>query len=232
MSMFWQENTDENEVYQVPKDIVDVSFALRCKTLPLDHAWSLSQALQQLLPWLTQEPTAAVHQIHVAESGNGWYRPDDPENQLLHPSRRTRMSIRVPQHRLAEVQALSGQTLDIEGHDLQIGESKIKELSRMTTIFSRYVDLCGDEDEARFLQNCAEQLRAQGIQVKKMMSGQLHRHQTPEGPRLTRKLMLSDLSVEESVALQQQGFGPGRELGFGVFLPHKGIDAVNKTQKN
>jgi len=230
--MFWQEDKEETEVFQVPRDILDVCYTLECKTLPLDHGWSLSQAVLSQMPWIAEEEQAAIHQIHVAESGNGWYRPNNPDQQLLHLSRRTRMTLRIPEYRLQDARALCGAELDIDGHRLKIGVMKERELSRMTTIFSRYVDLCGEEDEAVFLQHCAEQLRAQGIAIKKMMSGQLHEHKTPQGPRYTRKLMLSDLSVEESVALQQRGFGPGRELGFGIFIPHKGIDAVNKTQKN
>ena len=38
--------------------------------------------------------------------------------------------------------------------------------------------------------------------------------------------MIDGLSVEDSLRLQREGLGPGRMLGFGVFLPHKGIDAV------
>lgn len=34
---------------------------MQAKRLPLDHAWLLSQALQQHLPWLTHEPLAGIH---------------------------------------------------------------------------------------------------------------------------------------------------------------------------
>jgi hypothetical protein len=77
----------------------------------------------------------------------------------------------------------------------------------------------------------AQLLRERDIRVKKMMSGKLLRHQTPQGVLLTRKLMLSDLDVAESLALQEQGIGDKQLLGLGIFMPHKGIDAVNKKQE-
>jgi CRISPR/Cas system CSM-associated protein Csm4 (group 5 of RAMP superfamily) len=42
--------------------------------------------------------------------------------------------------------------------------------------------------------------------------------------------MLADLKPEESLRLQQQGLGPHRLMGCGIFIPHKGIDAVHKPQ--
>jgi len=38
--------------------------------------------------------------------------------------------------------------------------------------------------------------------------------------------MIADLKTGESLALQQVGLGEGRKLGCGLFLPHRGIDAV------
>ena len=74
-------------------------------------------------------------------------------------------------------------------------------------------------------------LKQHDIRIKKMMSGKLMRHQTSEGVLLTRKLFLSDLDVQESILLQQNGIGDKQLLGLGIFLPHKGIDAVNKEQE-
>ena len=51
----------------VPRDeIVDAVFAIRCRSLPVDHAWALSQAVQAALPWFAAEPEAGLHTIHGA----------------------------------------------------------------------------------------------------------------------------------------------------------------------
>ena len=224
--MYWQENEDDPDSFQISNEVVDLVFAIKCKTLPLDHGNSLKQAVIQHIPWLVDEPLVAIHQIHMAESSNGWNRPQNPSTELLWPSRRTKLVLRMPQHRVDDCQKISGQTIDIEGHKLTIGTAKQKTLSKLTTIFARYVDTLGIAQDQEFIENMAEIMQQRDIRVKKMMSGLLTKHRTDEGVLLTRKLMLSGLSVEDSVRLQQQGIGDKELMGVGIFLPHKGIEAV------
>ncbi len=35
--MYWQEDEDKGEKYQVPEDVLDLLFKIECKSLPLDH---------------------------------------------------------------------------------------------------------------------------------------------------------------------------------------------------
>ncbi len=224
--MYWQDENENPDTYQVPEDVVDIAFKVDCRTLPLDHAQALSLALHAALPWIAEEPKLAIHTIHVAESGNGWMRPENTLNAVLHLSRRTRMRLRVPQHRIEEARQLTGQTLDISGNPLKVGDSAIHKLSKQTTLFSRYVLGDNVEDEAAFLEDNHRQLVSMGIQPKKMMPGLLHRINTANGELDSRTLMLADLTIKDSIRLQQSGLGTGRKLGCGIFIPHKGIDPV------
>ena len=224
--MYWQDENDNPDTYQVPEDIVDIAFRVDCRTLPLDHAQALSTALHTALPWIAEEPELAIHSIHVAESGNGWMRPENTLNEVLHLSRRTRMRLRLPQQRIEEAQKLTGQILDIDGNQLKIGDSAIHKLSKQTTLFSRYVLGDNVEDEAAFMQEAHKLLLSIGIQPKKMMTGLPHRISTANGDLQSRTLMLAELDIKDSVKLQQLGLGAGRKLGCGIFLPHKGIDPV------
>lgn len=229
--MFWQEDEDKTLPYQVPDDVLDVSFAIQCKKLPIDHAWALSQAIQDALPWFADEPLGGIHTIHVAESGNGWERPDDPTNQFLLPSRRTRMVLRIPKHRLTDSQQLSGKTLDIAGYPLSVGAAKEKTLLNTSVVFARYVLSAADESEPEFLQRMADEVRrVAGCKVKKMMCGKSYILRTPEGDLHTRHLMIADLDNDPSIKLQQYGLGAGRKLGCGLFLPHKGIKTLKSTE--
>lgn len=227
--MFWEEKTEDSVTYKVPEDIIDLVFKIKCTCLPIDHAEALSHEIEKHVPWMLTDDGAAIHSIHVAESANGWIRPCG-ENDIINVSHRTKMTLRLPSNRLADIDALVGKTLDINGYSLTVGKPTKKVLSKMTTIFSRYIDVKGEEDEGLFMQAMQQELKDKGIRIKKMMSGLIIPHKFNDGIRLTRKLMLSDLDVEESVLLQEQGIGNLQHYGFGVFLPHKGIDAVNKTQ--
>lgn len=228
--MYWQDQKENKNQYVVPDDIVDLSFKVQCKQLPLDHAYTLSQAIQQELPWLAQESQAGIHLIHGAESGNGWIRPQEPD-ALLSLSRRTRFMLRLPKHRVQHAMDLVGTALNVEGNELMLREPHKKPLSALTTIFARYIITDNIENEEAFLNKSAELLKKEGIQVKKMMSGLAHVLRMPEGNLHTRSLMIDDLEIEESIYLQQHGLGEGRIFGCGLFLPHKGIDAVGQAQE-
>lgn len=232
--MFWQDQEDETKKFVVPDNIVDLSFKVQCKQLPLEHAYALSQTVQQALPWFTEEPQAGIHLIHGAESGNGWMRPEDPD-ALMSLSKRTRFTLRLPKERVDQAASLAGQKLDIQGYDLTLSAPNEKPLSVLTTIFARHVIIEGEvsstEDEEIFLNQAAEMLRKEGIQVKKMMCGRKHILRMPDKDLNTRSLMIDGLNIEESIHLQQNGLGEGRLVGCGIFMPHKGIEAVGEAQK-
>ena len=227
--MYWNDDSSKKSVYRVPDDILDVSFVISCPTIPLDHAHALSTELLEVMPWLTEEAGAGVHLIHGAASGNGWFRPEDATSEVLHLSRRTRMRLRVPAHRLEEARGLSGRRLDISGHPLEIGKSDVHLLSSLPTLFARYVVTQEDAGEEQFLSEAMAALQDLGIDCRKMLCGITHTLAFPDGPVYTRSLMVADLEPEQSVELQQAGLGEGREFGCGLFIPHKGIKPVKDT---
>jgi len=222
--MFWQE-AEDNERYVVPDDIVDIVYNIQCRCLPVDHAYALSHAISGALPWFADEEHAGLHTIHVAESGNGWMRPEQPD-ALLHPSRRTKLMLRLPKQRVEDAGKLTGQTLDIGGNTMQVEKSTVKPLSTITTLFARYIVTRDGAGEDAFMQEAMAQLKGMGIRPKKMLCGMENIITTPQKVIHTRSLLLADLAVEEAVKLQQQGLGPHRKLGCGLFIPHKGINAV------
>jgi len=230
--MHWQETNSTDEEYIVPDNIVDAVYSITCRNLPVDHAYALSQAIQRALPWFADEAAAGMHIIHVAESSNGWMRPDDP-SALLHPSRRTKLALRIPKHRLEDANALLDQTLDISGHALRIDKISLRPLSKITTLFSRHVVITQGNNETDFMQEAAKQLNDLGIKPKKMLCGLTTAIIVPTattGKLQTCSLMLADLSFDETVLLQQQGLGPQRKLGCGLFLPHKDINDLRHSQ--
>ena len=226
--MYWSDDSDKKPGFVVPDDIVDLAFVIKCPTLPLDHAHALSSALHEALPWLEEEAHAGIHLIHGAASGNGWYRPEESANALLHLSHRARMRVRVPKHRLDEARQLTGKTLDINDHSLEVGKSAVHLLSTLSTLFSRYVITREDVDEEQFLEAVTRELRDMGVDCRKLLCGITHTHRFPEGPLFTRSLMVADLEPEQSVRLQQLGLGAGRKIGCGLFIPHKGIKPVKE----
>lgn len=203
-------------------EVLDAVFAIECRSLPLDHAYALSQAVQAALPWFADEPQAGLHTIHGAASGAGWQRPegDDAELQL---SRRTRLVLRLPAHRLADAAALSGRTLDVAGSSMRVGRLSARPLLRIASLFSRSVIFEGAADESAFLAAATEGLRALGVEASTMLCGRDVTLATPGRTYRTRSLMLTVATPSQSLALQRQGLGAARKLGCGVFIPHKDV---------
>lgn len=226
--MLWEDDQDIQEE-TLPDHVVDVSYRIKCKQIPTTHAWELRQALYNALPWLEENEYAAIHQIHGATTGNGWERP--PDGDLIHLSKRSRMQLRLHRDDLERAEQLVGQTLDIMGYSVEVGESSVKELNPLATLFARYVIVPeGLEDERSFVEWVVDDLKQRDIRVRKMLCGISHTLNTPEGSIPTRSLMIADLDKRASIDIQQQGIGDGQHLGCGIFLPHKGIKAVGETE--
>jgi CRISPR-associated protein Cas6 len=221
--MYWEDD-EQTEKISTDSNVVDLLFGLNCRCLPVDHIFALSQAVQAVLPWLADEPEAGLHAINVATSGNGWIRPEDP-NALLHLSKRTRLELRVPTHRVNDARKLEGAMLDVAGNSLEIKTATERSLMTLSTLFSRALatdqDMAGEEQVLDWIYS---QLTLLDIKPRKMMCGTEHFIETPEARIRTRSLMIAGLEKEESLRLQQKGLGPYRHMGCGLFIPHKGID--------
>lgn len=227
--MYWHEDSDPNEPYQVPDDVFDVAFRLAGSLLAVDHAQPLAHAVCAKLAAHTHSQIG-IHQVRVAESGNGWQRPSTGEERL-HLSRRTKLVVRVNQEVYEDVLRLCDSELEIDGQRLKVGASTVRKLSALTTLFSHGIACDEAQAENEFLADMASALQAMEIKVKKMICGMTHSIRSDKGLVFTRALMVADLTPEESVLLQQRGIGSDRLIGCGLFVPHRGIDAVFTAQK-
>lgn len=220
--MLWQEESND-ETYAVPDRVVDLSFQIRCPTLPVDHAWALGDAIGEALPWFADDSGAGLHVIHGAESGNGWERPSDGA-ALIYLSRRTPLTLRLPQPLVEAAMALEGRSLRVHGHPMTVGSAKRRLLDRTNTLYARYVAPPGtDIDEDGFLAWAVAELRAMELSFKKILCGRQVSLRTPEGEVVTRSLMVADLPFPDAVRLQERGLGPHRTHGCGLFIPHKPV---------
>ena len=231
--MLWQDTPSEHH-QPVGEEIVDLGFRLSGGTLPVEHAHALSLALLAELPWLADEPRCGIHQIYVAASGNGWMRPPGDDREVLNLSRRTRLTLRLPRQRLAAAEVLSGRSLDVAGHCLQVGKARERPLLASSTLFARYVVCAGSghQDEEIFIDWVAGVLRDMGITPTKLLCGMTSRIDVPRAPLMARSLMVAAMAPDASLELQRRGLGGGRLTGCGLFVPHKGIEAVRDGDQN
>ena len=229
-SAYWTESELE-KAKPVKPVVVDVVFKIRGRQVAADHAFALSKALTNELPWLGTEREVSIHLIHGAQSANGWCKPDD--SGIIELSGRTRLIIRVPHTRLEDAKALIGASLNLDEHKIEILDAKPRPLSTNSTIFSHHVRSQDDTNsEPAFLASAAQWLEDLAITPKKMLCGGMRHLKMSESVISTRSLLIAELNPTESIAVQTHGLGPDRLFGCGVFVPSKSISAVHQPESD
>ena len=218
----WIEEEETKSISEMSK-MVDVAFKINCKTLPYDHAFSLSNEILKYLPWLKGNKLTGIQTLHGPESGNGWTRA---ENEEIFLSKRTRLILRIPKSEYDKTCKLEGETLKVLGNDIKIGKASKKPFLTVRDLICRFVLTDDDLNESDFLKYVAKEFENHEIHLRKAICGKTKSFTINGDQKFTRSLMIADLSKENSIKLQDVGVGIGRIFGCGIFLPHKSIDAV------
>jgi CRISPR-associated protein Cas6 len=217
MRMYSPEWEAVKDLQFTPK-VMDVQFDLSAGEIPADHGPALYAEILRHLPWLADTPGAAIHPVHGAPSGR---------NANLVINRRVKLVLRLPLARLEEARALVGKHIDPGAGTLNIGPSKEKNLTPFGTLYSHFVTL-GTADEAAIQEEVRRELNEMGIQCG-LIPGLQRKMLTPEGEISGHTLMLHDLSLLQSMAVQEHGLGLHRLWGCGIFIPHKSIKEVSAS---
>jgi CRISPR-associated protein Cas6 len=195
--------------------MVDVIYPLQGRLLPRDHRRALAEALERLVPWLSEPAEAGVHRIN-AVAGTG-------PTALL--SERARLTLRVRRERVGELAPLRGAVLDVGGHALQLGQvAVVRELLPHATLYAHLVSTADDEELA-FLDTIDHELEALGVPCR-CICGRRQVIDNDGAPVTGYSLMLDGLSPAASLRVLESGLGRHRRLGCGVFVPHKSSAAV------
>nr|VFJ91826.1 MAG: CRISPR-associated protein Cas6, subtype MYXAN [Candidatus Kentron sp. H]VFJ92867.1 MAG: CRISPR-associated protein Cas6, subtype MYXAN [Candidatus Kentron sp. H]VFJ99673.1 MAG: CRISPR-associated protein Cas6, subtype MYXAN [Candidatus Kentron sp. H] len=228
--MLWLEESEKDGIQSAnPSQMLDYAYRIQCHNLPVEHAYLLAEAIRAILPWISDEPSVGIHSIHVADSGNGWIRPTGENcKNLLYLSRRTRLVLRLSNDLISKAQNLEGATLIIDGNTLVVEKGKEKPLLPSSTLFARYIVMEEHDEETQFVSYLVNQLQHLNISPRKILCGQSHAIPTPKALIHTRSALIAELNPAESLRLQQSGIGPNRQLGCGLFIPHKDIAPVSK----
>ncbi len=220
--MYWQEDDDQNQTGTSDK-VQELVFALKGQAVPVDHAHALADAITQILPWISEERRFGVYSLAGMEEGNGWARGGGAD-EMIYLSRRSKLILRLPNERADETLALSGQTLQVHGQPLVIGEARSRSVNIASTLYARFVHTLDHVEEEAFLHYIQSELKVLGVRAKKMLCGKARHIRTDNGVIHTRSVMLDGISSEDAMRLLEYGVGPGRHLGCGLFVGHKSID--------
>lgn len=193
--------------------ILDLFFPLQGREIPVDHGYLLFAALSRCLevpddPWLHESKDVGIHLIRGRYQGLG--------RLALGPN--AKLGVRLPAALIPRLLPLAGKSIDVAGSKLRLGIPQPHALTPVPNLYAHLVTCRNGQDEARFDAEIARQLETLGIR------GQIQR-----GPRRTftikdkkvvaHSLLVTELTAEESIRLQEAGLGGRRKMGCGVFVP-------------
>lgn len=205
-----------SEAAKLIASVVDMVFPLAGRNLPPDHALPLQEALQAELSWLETEVQAGVHPVKLAH-GSG-------AQGLL--SGRSRLLLRLPRQRVDEASALAGCDLAVGGCSVRLGAPHVRELQPHGTLYAHAV-AADNDNEIDFVQQVVAELKALQLRAP-WVCGKRGSRQLPDRVLTTFSLMVHNLPPADSLRLQEQGLGAHRQLGCGIFVPHKTTAAVGE----
>lgn len=205
-------------------EMLDVQFALQGDAVPYDYLDALWSAVRTELPWLEADANAALHPLYGLSPGNGvWYL-----------SRRSRLSLRVPRAQVAAAQQLAGRRLRLGANEVTTEFVGERELMPSSVIYAKFVTFGVEADGAEiqedvFFAHCQRAFAGMGI-APQAICGKAQRAMTEAGLLSGFSLMLTGISQEANLQLQQQGLGAERKRGCGVFVPHKSMAAAGTLE--
>lgn len=204
---------------------VDVAFPLAGERLPLDHGYALFGALSRVLgnelhgaEWLAVHPIAGV-------PGRDGTLALKPHNLALR--------LRVNPAEIPKILPLAGASLELDGHALLVGTSRLFALEPSADLFARTVVIKQSfpkdqpapekawENPAEFSAAVQRQLDAHGI--KATIEVQRRRVLRIAGDIVVGfETALHGLSNEDSLRAQSVGLGGRQRFGCGVLRPARG----------
>ncbi|MBK9265701.1 MAG: type I-MYXAN CRISPR-associated protein Cas6/Cmx6 [Polyangiaceae bacterium] len=192
-----------------PPDRVDLEFVLTGTLVPRDHGYSLFGALARVLGDLHGATWLAVHPLA------GVPRPD---GLLALQPHRGGLCLRVEPAHIPRVLGLAGKTLDIDGHRVHVGVSRVYPLHPAAALTARLVVIKGFQDPEPFTEAVKRQLDSLGVSATIEVGRR--RMVTIAGDKVIGfGTTLRGLSEEGSLVVQRAGIGGRQRMGCGVFGP-------------
>ena len=201
-------------------NFIDLAFPVKGTVLNADHNYYLYSAIAKEFPILHDLPDLAVNTI----SG----KPDREGKILLVPG--SKLWMRLPIDNIAHIYQLAGKKLRIGQYTIELGNPSLHPLEPVESLKARIVTIKGHTEPIAFLEAVKRQLST--IEITEGDIGIPANHEgIPK--RLTLQIkkpertysivgysvLLSNLSAEDSLKIQQVGLGGKRRLGCGVFYP-------------
>lgn len=194
---------------------IDVAFPLSGDAIPRDHGYALFGAMSRVLgdelhgaEWL------AVHPIRGVPRGDG---------TLGLTRHNLALRLRIEAAAIVRVLPLAGKDLELDGHRVLVGVSRVFALQPAPTLHARIVTIKKFMEEAGFRDAVARQLDKLGVHA--VVEIERRRVINVAGDKIVGfGVTLRGLSDEHALTVQYAGVGGRQRFGCGVFVPVRDAD--------
>jgi CRISPR-associated protein Cas6 len=185
---------------------VDLCFKVMGARLPVDHGFALYGTLSRVLPLVHEDEGLGIKLIRGHYVGEG----------LLEITPHSELVLRISAERIGSFLALAGKTLDVHGNSLSVGIPVTRSLIPAAVLHSPLVTTRNGHDQARFETEMHRQMERMGAHGR-LLVGRRHTFVVHGKQVVGYAVLVSELTAEESILLQEQGFGGRRKMGCGFF---------------
>lgn len=190
---------------------VDLCFRITGKHIPVDHGFALYGAVSRALPSAHDDLDFGLKLVRGRYTGKG----------QLDISPHSDMVLRVDSSLIGDFLPLAGKSLEVQGHRINVGIPITRSLVPAAALHSPLVTTRNGNDQARFEAEMSNQMDRFGIQgrlaIGKRRTFGVHGKQV-----VGYAVLVSELSAEESIILQEEGLGGRRKMGCGFFEVYEG----------
>jgi CRISPR-associated protein Cas6 len=189
----------------------------------VDHAYPLYGALSRLVQAF-HNPEAKLRFTTLTGM------PGEPGRLRL--TERSHLRVRLPSDAIPTVLPLAGKALDLAGMTVRLGVPSVVTLVPATTLQSPLVTFKHGEEPEAFLKIAREKLTALEIAgtpaVRLFEAGPRVGQPRRKVIRISKQkiigyaMVVSELTADESIRLQEVGLGGRTRMGCGFFLPVRG----------
>ncbi|MEQ8785538.1 MAG: type I-MYXAN CRISPR-associated protein Cas6/Cmx6 [Pirellulaceae bacterium] len=205
---------------------IDLSFRLIGQsTIPSDHGYHLYAAVSRVSSQAHEPNGIGVHPIRGRQIG-------DRQIQLTDFSR---LTIRTEADHISRWLPLAGKQLNVGGRPIRVGVPEVRSLTPTVALRSRLVTIKvssvrgespAPPDAESFRAAALRQLASLGISdAASLTLGKRRTLRIKDKEVVGYEVLVSELTVEDSLVLQERGLGGRRHMGCGIFVP------VNKREE-
>jgi CRISPR-associated protein Cas6 len=204
--------------------MLDLLFPAFGEMLPSDHAYPLFGALSTVVSAF-HEREALLHFDPIGGT------PDAPGRLRL--TEFSRLRVRLPEDRIRLVLPLAGRRLEVAGHAVRLGVPSVMTLNPAPCLLARLVTFKHATDPDRFLTNVREKLKELEVEsepsIPLILTGPRAGEPRRRVIRVKGKaivgysLLVSGLTAEGSIRLQEHGLGGRTRMGCGFFVAAQGV---------